>query len=31
MDAVKAHFPPELVNRFDDIVVFNPLSEHSMR
>jgi ATP-dependent Clp protease ATP-binding subunit ClpB len=23
---VKGHFPPELINRIDDIVVFNPLS-----
>ena len=28
---VKQHFPPELINRFDDIVVFNPLSVADMR
>lgn len=26
LDEVRAHFPPELINRIDDIVVFNPLS-----
>ncbi|CAL6047964.1 ClpB_protein [Hexamita inflata] len=31
MQLVKAHFPPELINRFDDIVVFEPLSVDALR
>ncbi len=27
---VKRHFPPEFINRLDDIIVFEPLSEGSM-
>ena len=30
-DAVKAHFKPEFINRIDDIIVFNPLNETSLR
>jgi ATP-dependent Clp protease ATP-binding subunit ClpA len=29
--AVKGFFPPELLNRFDDVIVFNPLTTDSMR
>jgi len=29
MDAVKGHFPPEFINRLDQIVVFNRLSVRS--
>jgi ATP-dependent Clp protease ATP-binding subunit ClpB len=29
MDALRAHFPPEFLNRIDDVIVFHPLSrEH---
>lgn len=31
MDAVTRFFRPELVNRFDDIIVFEPLSKESIR
>jgi ATP-dependent Clp protease ATP-binding subunit ClpC len=27
---VRRHFPPEFINRLDDVVVFNPLSEDSL-
>ncbi len=30
MEVVGAHFPPEFVNRVDDIVVFHPLSEEEI-
>jgi ATP-dependent Clp protease ATP-binding subunit ClpB len=30
MQTVRNFFPPELLNRFDDVVVFNPLSVESM-
>lgn len=31
MDAVKGHFPPEFINRLDQLVVFNRLSvRHAM-
>ncbi|MDP2435475.1 MAG: AAA family ATPase, partial [archaeon] len=30
MDEVRSHFPPELINRIDDIVVFNPLSKSNL-
>jgi ATP-dependent Clp protease ATP-binding subunit ClpB len=29
MDALRAHFPPEFLNRIDDVIVFHPLGrEH---
>jgi len=32
MDALRAHFPPEFLNRIDDVIVFHPLSrEHLAR
>lgn len=31
MDAVKRHFKPEFINRLDDVVVFDPLSEELLR
>ncbi|GAB3946199.1 ATP-dependent chaperone ClpB [Corynebacterium tapiri] len=31
MDAVKAKFKPEFINRLDDVVVFDPLSEELLR
>ena len=31
MQAVKAHFRPELLNRLDEIVVFEPLSKSRLR
>ncbi|WP_115686432.1 ATP-dependent chaperone ClpB [Corynebacterium senegalense] len=30
MDAVKAHFKPEFINRLDDVVVFDPLTEEQL-
>lgn len=31
MDELKLHFKPEFLNRLDDIVIFNPLSEENLR
>ena len=31
MDAVKAHFRPEFLNRLDDIVMFHPLTRQDLR
>lgn len=31
LEAVKRAFRPELINRFDDVIVFDPLSEESLR
>ncbi len=31
MDAVRAHFPPELLNRFDDVIIFSALSQRHLR
>ncbi|WP_311489386.1 AAA family ATPase, partial [uncultured Corynebacterium sp.] len=30
MDAVKAHFKPEFINRLDDVLIFDPLSEEQL-
>jgi ATP-dependent Clp protease ATP-binding subunit ClpC len=30
MDEVKKHFPPEFINRIDEIVIFNPLDEKTL-
>jgi len=30
MEHVRAHFPPEFINRLDDVVMFNRLSRDSM-
>jgi len=31
MDALRAHFRPEFINRVDDIIIFHPLSRGQMR
>ena len=31
MDAVREHFRPELLNRIDDIVIFNPLGKEQIK
>jgi ATP-dependent Clp protease ATP-binding subunit ClpB len=31
MDAVRAHFRPELLNRIDDVVIFNPLGQAQIK
>jgi len=31
MQAVRAHFPPELLNRFDDVIIFSALSQRHLR
>ena len=31
MDAVKRAFKPEFINRLDDVVIFDPLSEEQLR
>ena len=31
MDAVRAHFRPELLNRIDDVVIFNPLGQEQIK
>jgi ATP-dependent Clp protease ATP-binding subunit ClpB len=31
MDALRAHFRPEFINRVDDIIIFHPLSREQMR
>jgi len=31
MNAVKAHFRPEFLNRLDEVVLFHPLSRHNIR
>ncbi len=30
MDALRAHFPPEFLNRIDDVIVFHPLSREQL-
>ena len=30
MEAVRHHFPPEFINRLDNVVVFNRLALHDM-
>lgn len=30
MEHVRAHFPPEFINRLDDVVMFNQLSRDAM-
>jgi len=31
MDAVRAHFRPELLNRIDEVVIFNPLGQQQIK
>jgi ATP-dependent Clp protease ATP-binding subunit ClpB len=31
MEAVRAHFRPELLNRIDDVVIFNPLGQAQIK
>lgn len=31
IESLRAHYPPEFLNRLDDILVFNRLSKHSLR
>jgi ATP-dependent Clp protease ATP-binding subunit ClpB len=31
MDAVRGHFRPELLNRIDDVVIFNPLTKEDIK
>mmetsp|Transcript_27367 Transcript_27367/g.77230 ORF Transcript_27367/g.77230 Transcript_27367/m.77230 type:complete len:972 (+) Transcript_27367:98-3013(+) len=31
MDSVRSFFPPEMVNRIDDLIVFNPLDRNALR
>jgi ATP-dependent Clp protease ATP-binding subunit ClpB len=31
MDAVRAHFRPELLNRIDEVVIFNPLGQEQIK
>ena len=31
MQAVRGHFPPELLNRFDDVIIFSALSQRHLR
>jgi ATP-dependent Clp protease ATP-binding subunit ClpB len=31
MEAVRAHFRPELLNRIDDVVIFNPLGREQIK
>jgi len=31
MDALRSHFPPEFINRIDDIIIFNRLNMNNMR
>ena len=31
MDALRAHFRPEFINRVDEIIIFHPLSREQMK